>query len=85
MDNDLKNQVIELKAKVTKLEEQILIVEASIAKASLSSQMKRQRPRELYDATCSDCGNECKIPFKPKYPDKPIYCRECFQKRKESK
>ncbi len=39
------------------------------------------RPREMFDATCGDCGNECQIPFKPK-EDRPVYCRECFQKHK---
>jgi len=36
------------------------------------------RPREMFDAKCADCGNECQIPFKPK-EDRPVYCRECFQ------
>ena len=39
------------------------------------------RPREMFKATCGDCGNECQIPFKPK-DDRPVYCRECFQKHK---
>ncbi|MBS3177073.1 hypothetical protein J4457_07640 [Candidatus Woesearchaeota archaeon] len=34
-------------------------------------------PRELHDATCSKCGNACKVPFPPK-PDRPVYCRECW-------
>ncbi len=36
---------------------------------------------ETYKATCGDCGNECQIPFKPKY-DRPVYCKECFQDHK---
>jgi len=36
------------------------------------------RPREMFDAKCGDCGNDCQIPFKPK-EDRPVYCRECFQ------
>ncbi|MBI3253686.1 MAG: DNA-directed RNA polymerase [Nitrosopumilales archaeon] len=36
------------------------------------------RPREMYKATCGDCGNECEIPFEPK-DNRPVYCRECFQ------
>ena len=39
------------------------------------------RSRETYKATCGDCGNECQIPFKPKY-DRPVYCKECFQDHK---
>ena len=34
-------------------------------------------PREMHDATCGDCGNECKIPFEPK-DGRPVYCNECF-------
>ncbi|MGQ0376225.1 MAG: CxxC-x17-CxxC domain-containing protein [Nitrososphaerota archaeon] len=39
------------------------------------------RPREMYKATCGDCGNECEIPFEPK-DNRPVYCRECFQNHK---
>jgi CxxC-x17-CxxC domain-containing protein len=36
--------------------------------------------RALFAATCSECGKETQVPFKPT-PGKPVYCRECFQKR----
>ena len=38
-------------------------------------------PRETHKATCSDCGAECEVPFKPT-EGKPVYCRECYRKRK---
>ncbi len=38
-------------------------------------------PREEHDATCSDCGQACKVPFKPT-DGRPVYCRDCFQKHK---
>ena len=41
------------------------------------------RPREMFDATCGDCGNECKIPFKPR-EDRPVYCNECFQNHRNN-
>ena len=41
------------------------------------------RPREMFDAKCADCGNECQIPFKPK-EDRPVYCNECFQKHRQN-
>ncbi len=44
---------------------------------------KRFRPAELHKATCSNCGNECEVPFKPS-GDKPVYCRDCFAKMKRS-
>jgi len=43
--------------------------------------MPFDREREMFTATCGDCGNECQIPFKPK-EDRPVYCTECFQKHK---
>lgn len=38
--------------------------------------------RELFDATCSSCGVETKVPFQPS-GDKPVYCRDCFEARRE--
>ena len=38
-------------------------------------------PREMHDATCADCGNECQIPFKPR-DGRPVYCNDCFQNNK---
>jgi len=37
--------------------------------------------REMHKAICADCGEECEVPFKPD-GDRPVYCRECFQKRR---
>ncbi len=36
-------------------------------------------PREMFDATCAECGNNCKIPFMPRQ-GKPVYCSNCFEK-----
>jgi len=38
--------------------------------------------REMHKATCSDCGQECEVPFKPK-EDRPIYCKDCYRKHKK--
>ena len=50
---------------------------------------KSQRPsfgrggsRELFTATCADCGQSTEVPFKPK-ENRPVYCRECYQSRKK--
>lgn len=40
-------------------------------------------PRQLFAATCSDCGRETEVPFNPT-PGKPVYCRDCFSDRKSS-
>jgi CxxC-x17-CxxC domain-containing protein len=39
--------------------------------------------RQMYPAVCSNCGKETEVPFPPS-PDKPVYCRECFQERRAS-
>jgi len=36
----------------------------------------RERP-QMHEATCSDCGKRCEVPFKPT-GDKPVYCSQCF-------
>ena len=42
------------------------------------------RPREMHKATCAECKQECEVPFKPS-GDRPVYCKACFSKRKESR
>jgi CxxC-x17-CxxC domain-containing protein len=37
--------------------------------------------RQMYQATCADCKQACEIPFKPS-GDRPVYCQECFRRRK---
>ncbi len=37
--------------------------------------------RTLHTVTCSDCGEEAQVPFKPT-GDKPVYCRDCYQKHR---
>jgi CxxC-x17-CxxC domain-containing protein len=37
-------------------------------------------PRQMYSATCSNCGQEAQVPFQPSN-DKPVYCSDCFQQR----
>lgn len=37
------------------------------------------RHPDMHDAVCANCGQACKVPFKPT-GDKPVYCRDCFAK-----
>jgi CxxC-x17-CxxC domain-containing protein len=39
------------------------------------------RERVETTATCSQCGKETTVPFKPTQ-GRPVYCKECFQQRK---
>ena len=36
--------------------------------------------REMFPATCAECGKETMVPFKPN-PEKPVYCKDCYQMR----
>lgn len=38
------------------------------------------REKRMYDAVCSECGNDCQLPFEPKN-DKPVFCSNCFDKK----
>jgi len=35
-------------------------------------------PREMFEATCSSCGKEAQVPFRPT-SGKPVYCSDCFR------
>jgi CxxC-x17-CxxC domain-containing protein len=38
-------------------------------------------PREMFAATCSSCGQETQVPFRPT-SGKPVYCSACFAQRR---
>lgn len=38
-------------------------------------------PRQMFQATCSGCGNVAEVPFEPR-GDKPVYCSDCFEQRR---
>ena len=40
-------------------------------------------PREMHKAICSDCGQDCEVPFKP-MQGKPVYCKECYPRHKKA-
>jgi CxxC-x17-CxxC domain-containing protein len=35
--------------------------------------------REMFKTTCSNCGKDCEVPFRPTN-GKPVYCSDCFEK-----
>lgn len=37
--------------------------------------------RQMYAVVCFECGKDTEIPFKPS-GDRPVFCKECFAKRK---
>lgn len=46
---------------------------------------RRERPsfdrgdRQMYDAVCAKCNENCQVPFRPT-DSKPVYCSNCFDK-----
>ena len=42
---------------------------------------RSREPREMHDATCADCGEETQVPFVPD-PERPVYCKDCYRKRR---
>lgn len=35
--------------------------------------------REMFPATCAECGRDTKVPFEPR-SGRPVYCSECYSK-----
>ncbi len=44
---------------------------------------RQKNRRKLYEVTCSKCGCQTKVPFKP-IEGKEVYCKDCFNAMKES-
>jgi CxxC-x17-CxxC domain-containing protein len=41
---------------------------------------RSQGTRQMYKAVCADCGTTTEVPFEPRQ-GRPVYCRDCFEKR----
>lgn len=37
-------------------------------------------PKQMFHAKCSECGNDCEIPFEPRN-GRPVFCTDCFSKQ----
>ena len=35
--------------------------------------------RQMFQATCAECGKETQVPFEPR-GDRPVYCSDCYRK-----
>ena len=40
---------------------------------------QRSADRQMYDVVCDGCGAATQVPFQPR-GDKPVYCRDCFNR-----
>ena len=41
-------------------------------------------PRQMFPATCAECGTSTEVPFQPR-GDRPVYCSDCFRKVRPSR
>jgi CxxC-x17-CxxC domain-containing protein len=41
-------------------------------------------PRQMFPATCAECGKETEVPFQPR-GDRPVYCSDCYRKMRPSR
>jgi len=41
-------------------------------------------PRQMFPATCAECGKDTEVPFEPR-GDKPVYCSDCYRKVRPSR
>lgn len=57
------------------------LTKTSIEQLESDIPVSYREPTETHKAVCTDCGNECEVPFKPD-PNRPVYCRECWAKRR---
>ena len=37
--------------------------------------------RQMFPATCAQCGKATEVPFQPR-GDKPVYCSDCYRKNR---
>ncbi|MDD4859635.1 MAG: zinc-ribbon domain containing protein [Dehalococcoidales bacterium] len=40
--------------------------------------------RQMYPATCAECGKATEVPFEPR-GSKPVYCSDCYRKLRPSR
>ena len=44
---------------------------------------QRRENRQMYDATCAQCGAATQVPFQPTQ-GRPVYCMDCFRAKNPS-
>jgi CxxC-x17-CxxC domain-containing protein len=52
----------------------------SYGSSSYDSGGRSSSSRQMYKAVCADCGTSTEVPFEPRQ-GRPVYCRDCFEKR----
>jgi len=60
------------------------LTKTTIEELESDAQMLYGESREMHKTVCSDCGEECEVPFRPD-PNRLVYCRDCWSKRRRSR
>ncbi len=53
-------------------------------KSDRNSNSSYGAPRQMFPATCAECGQSTEVPFQPR-GDKPVYCSDCYRKIRPSR
>ena len=53
-------------------------------KASRSTSDGYGSERQMFPAVCAECGKETEVPFRPR-EDRPVYCRDCYNRVRPSR
>ncbi|MEL7562414.1 CxxC-x17-CxxC domain-containing protein [Dehalogenimonas sp. 4OHTPN] len=48
-------------------------------RTGVSNYTSSYNTRQMFPATCSDCGKATQVPFEPRN-GKPVYCSDCYRK-----
>ena len=48
-------------------------------KSERNSNSSYGAPRQMFPATCAECGKSTEVPFQPR-GDRPVYCSDCYRK-----
>ena len=80
--NKMSQQLVFLEKKIDTLISQSSERPYRSLRHNRGNQDNRPRERTFNQVICADCKKTCEVPFKPSR-DRPVYCRECFLKRKD--
>ena len=58
--------------------------QARKAQSNGNSSYGGNRARQMFPATCAQCGKDTQVPFEPRL-DRPVYCSDCYSKVKVSR
>jgi CxxC-x17-CxxC domain-containing protein len=80
---DMLTLISQISSQITTLERKIdaLINRPSAQPPKPAPAPNHPKERPSFKIICADCNKEDSLPFKPT-GDRPVYCRDCFSKRR---